>query len=110
MRPRLRRLLLGRREVGDRTRRAIREVDALLSHPTPFTGDEKARKHRNNAAASLVEDDTFAYVVVRLRKPSMGAQGRIEVCGHVLPAWWPAFRETFERLISAGSEFYPDDE
>lgn len=97
MRPRLRRLL-GRVPPSP-----------PLVHPTPFAGDEKARKRRNEAAASLVEDDTFGYIVVRLRGRPNSASSRIEVVGHVMPAWWPAFREVLERVIHCGSEFYPED-
>lgn len=100
MRPRLRRALGFTR----------RHPKVPLANPTPYAGDEKARNQRNDAAVSLIEDDTFAYVVVRLRKAPLSASGRIEVVGHVLPGFWPAFKETFERLIHAGDEFYPDPE
>lgn len=98
MRPRLRRIaayLRGRH-------------GPLLVEPTPYTADEKARLERNEAALRLVDDDTFGYIVIRLRKPQGSFDGRIEVEGHVMPEWWPPFRETLSRVQHAGGEFFPD--
>lgn len=98
MRSRLRRLLGGPRP----------HLPPLVE-PTPFSGDEKARNARNRAAVELVDDDTFGYIVIRLKKPLGSSQSRIEVSGHVLPTFWPAFHEVLGRVIHSGSEFYPTD-
>lgn len=98
MRPRLRKLL----------GLLPRQARPLLAEPTPYTADEKARDERNQAALRLIDPDTFGYVVLRLRKPAGGFDGRIEVEGHVLAEWWPAFRESLIRVQDAGDEFIPD--
>lgn len=69
--------------------------------PSPFTVDEQARIKRNEAAASLLDDDTMGYVVVRLKKDGT-VNGSLRVCGHVLPAWRNHFRATLERIATHG--------
>lgn len=65
--------------------------------PSPFTQDEEARLKRNEDAAELVDDDTMAYVVVRLVKTKGEPSGSLEVTGHVRAEWRGHFRAVLDR-------------
>jgi hypothetical protein len=76
----------------------------------PFDRDENARSDRNRTAASLVDDETYGYIVLRLHrsKGQLRPEAHIEVSGYLLPVWWVAFRATLLRVIDASEELFPD--
>lgn len=90
-------------------RRKQREAErrppiAKLEGESPFAeGESLVAVERNEAAASLVDEDTYGYVLVRLvRDDSHGFEGRVEVKGHVRPEWRAPFLATLNRIIRHG--------
>lgn len=75
--------------------------------PSPFTVDPDARTERNRAAAELVDDDTFGYVIVRLKKDTGKPSGSLVVSGHVRPEWGRHFRATLDRIARHGLPDHP---
>lgn len=70
----------------------------------PFDGDapgqEDLRDIRNEAAAALLDEDTYGYVMLRLKvEKGSNLTGEIVFAGHVPSNYRPAFRRASERLI-----------
>jgi hypothetical protein len=73
-----------------------------LQGESPFAEEGSlVRQQRNEAAMALVDDDTYAYVLVRLVKDDDG-QGCIEVKGHVREQWRAPFQATLRRIVEHG--------
>lgn len=67
---------------------------------------EKGRETRSESALSLLDEETEAYILIRLVRT--GEEGEMRVSGDIGTVTWPAFKKTIERISDAGSEFFPD--
>lgn len=66
---------------------------------SPISKDETADAVRRAAAVSLVEPDTYGYLLFKL-----DANGQVEVQGYVQPEWWPAFIDLCQSTAQVGLE------
>lgn len=66
---------------------------------SPFIRDDKARSKRQEAALSMADDETYAYVLVMIRKDAGAARPEVVVSASVADeSWWPPLVETFRRI------------
>jgi len=69
---------------------------------SPIGADEAADALRNASAVSLVEPDTYGYLLFTLKKGAAEGDGEIGVTGFVKPEWWPAFIEMCNSSAQVG--------
>jgi hypothetical protein len=71
----------------------------LIPEISPFIRDSHARAKRTEAALSMADDETYAYVLVLLRKDDGAARPEITVSTSVADeSWWPPIVETLRRV------------
>lgn len=76
----------------------IRERLPRVDEPSPFLYDEGARNKRQEAALSMVDDDTMGYVLLVLKRHPDGS-------GQIIPhfkmerSWHPAFARVMVRIV-----------
>lgn len=99
------------REIGGGTRVEPLKLDtsmrgiAVMDEESPIPTTAGAVDRRTEAALSLCDPETFGYLLILLRKdPKKKVEGEILVRGFVKDEWYPAFRETCDRIKALASE------
>ena len=71
----------------------------VVGEISPFIGDEHAQAKRSEAALAMVDDETYAYVLVLIRRDSGASRPEVTISASVAEdAWWPPLVETFRRI------------
>lgn len=74
----------------------------LLPADNPL--DAGGAEVRAEAALSLMDPDTYGFLLVRVQQSDRETLGQVIVSGYIDPYSWPAVQATLERTAAVGAE------
>lgn len=69
-----------------------------LPRDNPILASEEAKAKRREAAMSMMDDETYGYVLITLRKKPGNAFGKLKLQLKLERAWWPAFSTMLRKV------------